>query len=134
MIKKKGVPDTSSEIESSAFLESVAKDLRYIVQRVNRNIDKGRPGPGATAGTKFAKIDYSRLKALAAECPDGFASFLKCVYNEVLVSQKAKWCKYVLKSFWKPWRYDSNNDPRFAVSYAQWYFASPLAQMQGICP
>lgn len=121
------------QIEEMAFLDEVAQHLAFVVQRVNRNISKGSPGPGANAWKGFRSIDYGRLCALAKKMPAGRAGFLKLVYDEVKSSEAAKWCKYILASFWRPDLYDEKR-PWFSTNYAHWYFASPLATRSGLCP
>ncbi|MCR5839351.1 MAG: metallophosphoesterase [Kiritimatiellae bacterium] len=124
---------SDEQIGEMAFLDEVAQNLAFVVQRVNRNIFKGSPGPGANAGKGFSSIDYRRLCALAKKMPTGRAGFLKLVYDEVKVSENAKWGKYILASFWRPDFYDGNH-PWFSTNFAQWYFASPLATRSGLHP
>lgn len=105
------------------FLSSASMTLAFIIQRINRQLSEKRPPkPGQTAYENFKAIDIDRLAELAKQDDTHQAKRLLDVYEEVVISEKSGWTRFVLQDEWSPEAYDITN-PSLSTGLRNWGFS-----------
>ena len=115
-----GITDDEGE-----FLEGVGLDLAFLAQRVNHNLSKNPPTPGAgtIAAQKFAAIDGKKLDELAKKDSSGQAAVIKSVFDAAKSSEKNGWGDKIEAPgyAYDESQYDSG-DPSKSTGYEKWKF------------
>lgn len=102
-------------------LENLTKTLAFIGQRINRNIDQGRPGPGSAAKIEFDKVERAEIEKLSKKDDSGQVAELLKIYDAVKASGKNGWTDIILPAYWDASKYDAYN-PNDSMAVEKWGF------------
>ena len=105
------------------FLDKTSVDLAFLAQRVNHNLSKSSPTPGAgsVAAQNFAAIDRNRLVQLAKKDTTGQVQRVLDVYDEAKKSEANGWNDKILAAKYDESKYDSG-DPKASTDFSSWGF------------